>query len=81
MPKLRTVLWEFCGQSVPGELLTDLEQLYHRLTIDSVLTTELLQWLSPVEVEALWERLGAILKRPTFPDSFGPYYRRPWPPY
>lgn len=81
MPKLRTVLWEFCGQQIPEELLTDLEQLYHKLTVDNVLTTELLQLLSPVEVEALVERLRAILKRSIFPDSFGSYYRTPWPAY
>ena len=31
-PKLRTVIWDFAGQRVPDELLTDLESLSPRLS-------------------------------------------------
>lgn len=70
--KLRTVIWDFAGQPIPGELLEALERVpgLHGL---------LEPYLSREEIEALESRARALLKRPVFP--FQPTDRRamPWP--
>jgi len=80
-PKLRTVIWDFAGQTVPSELLADLELLFPQLADTGALKESLSQLLSPGEIQALKERLTGILNRPIFPSFFGPYRRIPWPPF
>ncbi len=80
-PKLRTVVWDFSGQPVPKEILADLERLHCHLHDDATLPEALRHLLLPIEIEALEDRLKLILNHPVFPDSFGSYRRRPWPPF
>jgi uncharacterized repeat protein (TIGR03843 family) len=71
--KLRTVLWDFGGQSIPDDLLS-------RLSISPNLLTDLEPYLSPSEILALQSRADSILKKRVFPRQ--PRDRRviPWPP-
>ena len=70
-PKLRTVIWDFAGESIPADLLSDLE----RLDIGV-----LAPWLAAGEVSATRARIEMLLDERTFPAP--PEDRRayPWPP-
>src|SRR5687768_13565262 len=69
--KLRTVLWDFSGQKIPGDLLS-------RLSLSRSLLTDLERYLNPREVSALCARAESILKKGVF--SRQPRDRRalPW---
>jgi hypothetical protein len=71
--KLRTVLWDFAGQTIPDDLLP-------RLSLPPSLLVDLEPYLSPREIEALCARADSILQRGLFPRQ--PRDRRvlPWPP-
>jgi uncharacterized repeat protein (TIGR03843 family) len=72
-PKLRTVIWDFAGEPVPGPLLRDLRRLVGR-GIPSALEA----LLEPDEVEALLARAKALIATRRFPaDPGGRSY--PWP--
>lgn len=77
-PKLRTVIWDFCGDPIPGELLDDVYALAAQLASQTRLYQELSLLLSGAEIGALEQRLETILKSPVFPD-LDPYYNIPWP--
>jgi uncharacterized repeat protein (TIGR03843 family) len=76
--KLRTVIWDFAGESMPPALISALETLRSRLHPD--LWAAFQAYLTPEELTALEARLGAILSNPVFPDP--PEDRRafPFPP-
>jgi Phosphatidylinositol 3- and 4-kinase len=79
--KLRTVIWDFAGQPLDGDLLADIEQLcgkvedgtqsFHR-TLQSLITER--------EINAFRNRIRLILKAKKYPQPgpSGPNY--PWPP-
>jgi hypothetical protein len=71
-PKLRTVIWDFAGQPVPGERLDDVARLSDEPP------AALGQLLDADEVGALRARAAAVLRRPVFPVvTSGRAY--PWP--
>lgn len=70
--KLRTVVWEFGGEPVPGELLTLAAQVADRVPLDVAAL------LNDEEVEALRERAEWLVQQGEFPvDHSGRRY--PWP--
>jgi hypothetical protein len=70
-PKLRTVIWDFGGQPIPGELLADLG----RLADDG---PDLDGLLDAAERAALRRRAAAVVTAGVFPiDETGRRY--PWP--
>lgn len=72
-PKLRTVIWDFAGQTIPPALVADVERF---LAAD--LPPALAQLLTPEERAALRARAAALLTCPRFPDlAGGGSY--PWP--
>ncbi|MFP3906924.1 MAG: SCO1664 family protein [Acidimicrobiales bacterium] len=72
--KLRTVIWDFAGEAIPGDLLTDVARLH-----EDGPPPALLPLLDALELDALMARARAILAEPCFPvDTSG--YRYPWPP-
>lgn len=77
-PKLRTVLWDYCGEPIPRRLLGDLESLRddpsRRRDIEGRLGSD----LTPAEVEAFYRRLERILLAGTFP-RLDPNRNIPWP--
>jgi uncharacterized repeat protein (TIGR03843 family) len=74
--KLRTVIWEFVGEPVPP---ADLEDLRRLRTGVAPLRDELSPLLSEEELDALAERLTALVERGRFPEP-GDDRPFPWPP-
>jgi uncharacterized repeat protein (TIGR03843 family) len=71
-PKLRTVIWEFAGEPLPGRLVADVAAL-----ADSP-PPGLFALIDVDEVEALADRAAALAADPVFPeDPTGQHY--PWP--
>jgi len=71
--KLRTVLWDFGGQSIPEELLAC-------LSLSSNLLADLESYLSPNEIAALQSRADLICRRGVFPRQPRDRRAMPWPP-
>lgn len=71
--KLRTVIWDFAGQPVPGDLLDAVAPL-----ADGV-PDELAALLSGHEVRALRHRVRRLLEEPLFPADLTGGYGYPWP--
>ena len=61
-PKLRTVIWNFAGDTIPGGLLDDLRAL-----LDRGVPAALAALLAPGEVQALRGRAQALIARRRFP--------------
>jgi uncharacterized repeat protein (TIGR03843 family) len=80
VPKLRTVIWDYSGEPLPGELVDTLAQVRSNPTCVARLERALDGLLSGKELEALFERWDRLLKRPCFPD-LDPYRNVPWPPF
>jgi hypothetical protein len=79
-PKLRTVIWDFAGEEIPSELLTEVEKLHDSLTDrQSNYTQALAKLLETGEMAALQRRVARLLKSQHYPHpGNGPSY--PWPP-
>ena len=71
-PKLRTVIWDFAGEDIDGELVAAVEPL-----IDAV-PHEIATLLHPGEVEALQRRAARIVRLPFLPHPRS-HYQYPWP--
>jgi uncharacterized repeat protein (TIGR03843 family) len=71
--KLRTVIWDFAGEQLPGDVADDLAAL-----VASGLPAELSDLLDPFERDAVLTRAGALVAEGEFPvDPTG--RRWPWP--
>lgn len=82
--KLRSVIWEFGGVSIPDSVMADLKELGSRAegTEDaspSAPWDELQSLLDAAEIDALRDRIVAIVEAGTFPEP-GPLPPIPWPP-
>ncbi len=78
-PKLRSVIWDFAGQTIPPALVEDLRGLRSRMGKHSELTCLLEELLAPEEVDALRRRLDSLVTRGRFPLP-GSDRHYPWPP-
>ena len=76
-PKLRTVIWDFSGEEIPGGLREDLRALLPDL--DGDLGGRLSELLDPDEVGATRSRLASLIEAGRFPEP-GPERPYPWPP-
>lgn len=78
--KLRTVLWGWAGEPIPGHLLADLAALADQLTsTQHSLPGDLREHICDVEITALAERTAELVARATMP--YPPGHRPiPWPP-
>ena len=77
--KLRTVIWDFAGEAIPDNILTDVRAFRSRLDSDSKLVITLRQLLASEEWIALTCRADELLSDGRFPEpGSGPNY--PWPP-
>jgi len=71
--KLRTVIWEFGGEAVPGDLLADVARL-----VEDGLPDPLARLLDPFERDAVLARARGLVDAGCFPtDPTGRRY--PWP--
>ena len=73
-PKLRTVLWGWLGEPIPDSFLADLDNLDNR-----ILGSELLELLTPEEIETLLSRAKNILVERKFPMPSPNWPAVPWP--
>ena len=78
-PKLRTVIWDFAGESIPGAYLASLRQLQGHLAHQGVLRQALAMLLVEEEVAVLQARLLALLESTLFPHPDPTCRQVPWP--
>ena len=76
--RLRTVMWEFCGEPVSDVLLDDLKEMGPALDDGEALGTRLRELLADEEVDQLQERVERVLADPVFP-LLDPKKNVPWP--
>jgi uncharacterized repeat protein (TIGR03843 family) len=80
-PKLRTVLWDFVGETLPDEVISAFERLELRLNDPGdELAGALRDLLAAGEVRALKRRLKALLERGAYPEPYPGIPHVPWPP-
>jgi hypothetical protein len=77
--KLRTVLWQWRGRSLPETAVEALHRL-RRALADGDLGAQLSRWLSPAEVEATRERVEQLLQHRIHPFPPDDWPAVPWPP-
>jgi hypothetical protein len=80
VPKLRTVIWDYCGEPMPSDLVSQLRALYENSARVAQLDTALRPYLSANELDVLYQRWGRLLANPCFPQ-LDPYRNVPWPPF
>jgi hypothetical protein len=76
--KLRTVLWDFAGETIPPDLLSALGTF--RSALDLNLPADLAPYLSRDEIAALRLRSDALLATPVFPLPSQDRRSFPYPP-
>ncbi len=77
--KLRTVIWDFSGKSIPEHLSKDLSKFCTILEDEThPAHCALNELLYPMEVKALKRRVERLIATQTFPRP-GPGPNRPWP--
>jgi len=77
--KLRTVLWQWRGSSLPGRSMAALRRL-ELCFASGELTAELSGWLTADEVDATRQRLDLLLKHRVHPYPPDDWPAVPWPP-
>jgi uncharacterized repeat protein (TIGR03843 family) len=74
--KIRTVIWDFCGEPVPEPHLNTLRKMARQLEAPQGLLKELLELLRPKEVVALRHRVDWVLAERVYPGLPGRSRRR-----
>lgn len=69
--KIRTVIWDFCGESIPRKHLASLQRLCQQLANPEGRLKELLELLLPDEIIALRKRLEWVLNERAYPGLPG----------
>lgn len=69
--KIRTVIWDFCGEPIPEPHLAALRELGQRLVNPQGQVQELLDLLRPEEVVSLHHRLEWVLREGAYPGLTG----------
>lgn len=77
--KLRTVIWDFAGQPISNEYLTDLKELNEQLTEAGDWRRVLSQLLAREEIEATHQRLTRLLEQRVYPEPDPTRRQVPWP--
>ncbi len=79
-PKLRTVIWDFTREPIPGSILDDLRSLQAQLAPPAPLAQSLAPLLSRREIDAFCGRIQELLSQGVFPDPPEDWPHIPWPP-
>lgn len=77
--KLRTVLWGWVGDDLPGSVVSGLEKL--RSALDGGLADTLNDHITLTEVAALTSRVDGLLAAPRYPEPSGYGPAIPWPAF
>jgi uncharacterized repeat protein (TIGR03843 family) len=80
VPKLRTVIWDFCGDRIPEDLLEQVQAVHADAQRRQALDGALRPLLAKQEMDALYQRWERLLANPCFPQ-LDPYRNVPWPPF
>ena len=80
VPKLRTVIWDFCGEPIPSDLLGQLGEFRYTPARVSKMRARLRPLMSEDELAAVFMRWDRLLANPCFPQ-LDPYRNVPWPPF
>jgi uncharacterized repeat protein (TIGR03843 family) len=78
--KLRTVIWDFAGEPIPGKLLEDLRKFCQALVPDAKLYKDLQDLLSLKEINAMAKRAEHLTSLRQFPQPNPDERSFPWPP-
>jgi hypothetical protein len=78
-PKLRTVIWQYAGLPVPGDILADIDELALRVEAGDLAAT-FSSLLSPLEVAAFVDRMRHLVLSGTYPPIPDDRPEIPWPP-
>lgn len=78
--KLRTVIWDFAGESIPEDLCRSLSRFEAQFKPDSEFLEQLRHYLSTQEVNALANRTRRLLASRQYPDPQPNRRPYPWPP-
>lgn len=79
-PKLRTVIWDYTREPIPGPILDDLRRFKSKLVRTDPLAQSLSGLLSRREIDAMCGRVDELLNRRVFPDPPEDWPHIPWPP-
>jgi uncharacterized repeat protein (TIGR03843 family) len=80
IPKLRTVIWDYCGEPIPQELVDEITAFRADRARVKGLEKTLKPLLADHEIEALFQRWDRLLATPCYPQ-LDPYRNVPWPPF
>jgi uncharacterized repeat protein (TIGR03843 family) len=80
IPKLRTVIWDFCGESMPEDVVERLRSVHEDTAQMATIDAALRPYLSANELDALFDRWTRLLANPCYPE-LDPYRNVPWPPF
>ncbi|MFJ3163966.1 SCO1664 family protein [Streptomyces kanasensis] len=78
--KLRTLLWGWAGEPLPGEALAVLARLDAELAPGAALATRLEHLITPAELDALRARVTVLRTSGRHPEPSGTWPPIPWPP-
>ena len=78
--KLRTVIWDFAGETIPTCLLDDLRRFSQDLRKVEETLPDLLQFLRMGEVNSMRRRCEELLESKVFPLPGNDRRMYPWPP-
>ncbi|MEV3854730.1 SCO1664 family protein [Streptomyces sp. NPDC050095] len=78
--KLRTLLWGWAGEPLTEEATAALEALRERLGAGEPLAVRLAELITEAELEAVRERVAALLKSGRHREPGGEWPAIPWPP-
>lgn len=79
--KLRTVIWDFAGESIAESILSDIERLCQVVSdTTSLFRSALSDLLTEREINAFRQRTQYLLKNRKFPEPGGGGPNYPWPP-
>lgn len=79
-PKLRTVVWDFVGEAISDDLLSELAVLRPRLKAGDPFRRKLEPLLSRQELRALDQRIGQLIREQVYPAPPEDWPHIPWPP-
>lgn len=77
---MRTVLWGWAGEQIPGDLMDAVVRLMEDLKAPDEDLAMVRAWLSRAEWAALTERVQELIDHPVFPEPRGDEPALPWPP-
>ncbi len=76
--KLRTVIWDFAGETLPDALVADLDRVRGCLLTADEASGAFRALLAPGELDAFIQRCAALIAYPVLPEMY-PWRCVPWP--